>query len=50
RGDGGFGYDPHFFLPEEGCTAAQLPEARKNASSHRAQALLRLLELLRADA
>jgi XTP/dITP diphosphohydrolase len=50
RGDGGFGYDPHFFLPEEGCTAAQLPEARKNASSHRAQALARLLELLRADA
>lgn len=46
-GDGGFGYDPHFFLPAEGCTAAQLPEARKNASSHRAQALARLLQLLR---
>lgn len=46
-GDGGFGYDPHFFLPDEGCTAARLPEARKNALSHRAQALARLNELLR---
>lgn len=49
RGDGGFGYDPHFFLPGEGCTAAQLPEERKNAVSHRGQALARLFELLREE-
>ncbi len=47
RGDGGFGYDPHFFLPGEGCAAAELPEERKNAVSHRGQALVRLVELLR---
>jgi XTP/dITP diphosphohydrolase len=46
-GGGGFGYDPHFFLPGEDCTAAQLTEERKNAVSHRGQALARLVELLR---
>lgn len=48
RGDGGFGYDPHFFLPEHGCTAAELPAERKNGISHRAQALAALFEQLRA--
>jgi XTP/dITP diphosphohydrolase len=38
-GDGGFGYDPHFFLPEFGCTAAQLPAETKNRISHRGKAL-----------
>lgn len=47
RGDGGFGYDPHFFLPEHGCTAAELPAERKNGISHRAQALRALFEQLR---
>ena len=39
RGDNGFGYDPHFFIPEEGRTAAQLSPERKNSISHRARAL-----------
>jgi XTP/dITP diphosphohydrolase len=37
-GEGGFGYDPVFFLPEHGKTMAQLPPALKNAISHRALA------------
>lgn len=45
-GGNGFGYDPHFFLPEYGCTAAELPPERKNAVSHRAQALQRLSETI----
>jgi len=39
RGTGGFGYDPHFYLPEQGCTAAELDAATKNRLSHRGQAL-----------
>lgn len=46
RGSGGFGYDPLFELPDEGLTAAELPAARKNALSHRGQALARLAALL----
>jgi len=38
-GGGGFGYDPVFWLPERGCTLAALPEAEKNALSHRYRAL-----------
>lgn len=38
-GDNGFGYDPHFFLPELGCTAAQLAPEQKNRISHRGLAL-----------
>jgi XTP/dITP diphosphohydrolase len=45
-GEGGFGYDPLFFLPALGCSAAELPADQKNRLSHRAQALRRLLELL----
>ncbi len=47
RGHNGFGYDPHFWLPEEGCTVAELDPAQKNRSSHRARALARLLDQLR---
>lgn len=47
RGTHGFGYDPHFYLPELGKTAAELPPAEKNRHSHRAQALSRLLDVLR---
>ena len=43
RGGNGFGYDPLFFLADENCTSAQLPPARKNALSHRAHAIVRLL-------
>ena len=38
-GDGGFGYDPVFFLPHRGCTLAQLPAEEKNVLSHRAIAV-----------
>jgi XTP/dITP diphosphohydrolase len=37
-GQGGFGYDPHFYIPSQGCTAAQLDVEVKNQISHRAQA------------
>ena len=47
RGDDGFGYDPVFFLPELGKTAAELEAAEKNRRSHRGQALARLVERLR---
>lgn len=46
RGDGGFGYDPLFLIPELGCSAAQLSAAEKNALSHRGQALRALLARL----
>nr|WP_306805945.1 RdgB/HAM1 family non-canonical purine NTP pyrophosphatase [Caballeronia sp. BR00000012568055] len=47
RGDHGFGYDPHFFLPTLNATAAELDPARKNALSHRALALRDLLQRLK---
>lgn len=46
-GDNGFGYDPVFWVPQQGCTAAQLPAAVKNALSHRGQALQQVLAGLR---
>lgn len=48
RGQGGFGYDPVFFLPEEGCTFAEMPQSRKNALSHRARSLAKMKEALSA--
>ena len=42
-GEHGFGYDPHFWLPEHQCTAAQMPKELKNQFSHRAQATQALL-------
>ncbi|WP_028535398.1 RdgB/HAM1 family non-canonical purine NTP pyrophosphatase [Paludibacterium yongneupense] len=45
-GGGGFGYDPHFWLPEHGMTAAEMPAADKNTESHRAQATRLLLARL----
>jgi XTP/dITP diphosphohydrolase len=39
RGAGGFGYDPYFWLPELGKTAAELPPSEKNRLSHRGKAL-----------
>jgi XTP/dITP diphosphohydrolase len=41
-GDGGFGYDPYFYLPEQDCTSAQLSAADKNRLSHRGKALAEL--------
>lgn len=49
RGSGGFGYDPLFLVPEFGCASAELSADRKNAVSHRAIALRRLIERLRAE-
>jgi XTP/dITP diphosphohydrolase len=46
QGDGGFGYDPLFFVPECGCSSAELPAEEKNARSHRGQALRQLAELI----
>jgi XTP/dITP diphosphohydrolase len=47
RGQGGFGYDPYFWLPALGKTAAELPANEKNLLSHRGQALRILVEKLR---
>ncbi len=47
RGEGGFGYDPHFLLPALGKTAAELSSSDKNAVSHRGQALRALVEKLK---
>ena len=46
RGQGGFGYDPHFFLPRLGKTAAELSAEEKNSLSHRGQALRALINKL----
>jgi XTP/dITP diphosphohydrolase len=48
RGSGGFGYDPYFFLPELGLTAAQLDAAAKNRLSHRGIAMRALRDRLAA--
>ena len=50
QGDHGFGYDPHFFLPELGSTAAQLEPSEKNLISHRGQALRELIAELQSRA
>jgi XTP/dITP diphosphohydrolase len=47
RGDGGFGYDPMFWLPQFGKTAAELSHDEKAQISHRAKALKVLLEKLK---
>ncbi len=46
RGEGGFGYDPLFWLPELGQTAAELDSALKNTLSHRGAAMRHLLDRL----
>jgi len=50
QGDGGFGYDPIFFDPEHGCSAAQLPAELKHRISHRGRALAQLRAKLAAHA
>ncbi|KMQ73400.1 RdgB/HAM1 family non-canonical purine NTP pyrophosphatase [Marinobacter subterrani] len=49
RGDGGFGYDPVFLAPEQGCSAAEMSRAEKSRISHRGRALKLLAEQLRAE-
>ena len=46
-GCGGFGYDPLFYIPTEGCTMAELTAERKNEISHRAVALQNFVDRLR---
>ncbi len=43
RGEGGFGYDPVFWVPEKQCAAAELSKQEKNAISHRGKAMMALL-------
>ena len=46
RGEGGFGYDPFFYVPEFGCTTAEMSREQKNAISHRGKALRAMREEL----
>ncbi len=46
RGAGGFGYDPIFYIPNEGCTMAEMDESKKNRISHRARALEKAKDFL----
>lgn len=46
-GENGFGYDPLFFVPELGCTTAQLSPEQKNLISHRGRAVRQFAERLR---
>lgn len=48
-GEGGFGYDPVFFLPEEGLTVAQLPPNLKNGISHRGRAFRKFKKFLQEE-
>ncbi len=45
-GENGFGYDPIFYLPERGCTSAELSREEKNAISHRGKALRMMRDIL----
>ena len=47
QGDLGFGYDPLMFIPDLGCTVAQMDTTLKNRHSHRARAMAQMLELLK---
>ncbi|MBL3557945.1 MULTISPECIES: RdgB/HAM1 family non-canonical purine NTP pyrophosphatase [Marinobacter] len=49
RGEGGFGYDPVFLVPETGTSAAELSRDDKSRISHRGRALAQLLEQLGAE-
>jgi XTP/dITP diphosphohydrolase len=46
RGVNGFGYDPIFYVPEKGCSSAELSPEEKNKISHRGQALRLMKEKL----
>jgi XTP/dITP diphosphohydrolase len=46
KGDGGFGYDPVFFIPEKEMTIAELEDREKDEISHRGKASLRILTIL----
>ncbi len=48
KGENGFGYDPIFYVPEYGCTTAELSLEQKNEASHRGKALRKMKEIIRA--
>lgn len=48
KGNNGFGYDPIFYVPEYGCTTAELSLEQKNEASHRGKALRLMKEIIRA--
>lgn len=48
-GENGFGYDPVFYVPEKGCTFAQLPAEEKNRISHRAKALEAFAKIVKEE-
>jgi len=48
-GDDGFGYDPIFYLPEYGCTNAQLSMEEKNKISHRGKAMRQMIEMIKDE-
>lgn len=50
RGEGGFGYDPLFYVPSHHCAAAELDKTEKNQISHRGRAMRELMEKLSAVA
>lgn len=45
-GENGFGYDPIFYLPEYGCTSAQLTPEKKNELSHRGEGLRKMRKVI----
>ena len=47
-GENGFGYDPIFYVPEYGCTTAELSPEQKNEVSHRGKALRLMKEVIKA--
>ena len=49
RGEGGFGYDPLFYVPELNCSAAELTKEHKSQISHRGQALKQLIAKIKTE-
>ena len=47
KGENGFGYDPIFYVPELGCTTAELPPEEKNKISHRGRALTAMYDKMK---